>query len=341
LTRMWVSREFGGEQAGLRAGLAAITALARLDASAAWLIGVQGAIGRLSDYLPEESARRLFQENDGLVIGGVKPAGRAEQVDGGFLLEGEWSLASGSAHAGWLVCTAYVTENGRPVVTETGPEMRALFIPRELAEIQDTWYPVGLRGTGSNHYTVARTFVPTELTVSRAVMGSPPPERAARAYGLSYYDFGPFSTAPVALGLADAALDAFKELALEKTPTSARTRLGDNPTTQEKLARAEMLVYSARLLFDDAARQAVEAGTSGDETLSALIRLTAATLSEQTVAAVDSVFTLAGSSSVYASSPLERCFRDIHAATKHISLSSSHFETVGQYLLGGGLQMRR
>ena len=37
----------------------------------------------------------------------------------------------------------------------------------------------------------------------------------------------------------------------------------------------------------------------------------------------------------------KKAFRDVHSATKHITLSSSHFEMVGQYLLGGGLQVRR
>ena len=128
-TRMWVSREFGGEQASLDAGMVALEALAYLDASVAWQIGVQGAIGRLSDYLPEESSRQLFHDCDGFAVGGVKPSGLAEPVPGGYLLKGEWAMASGSAHADWLVCTSLVSKDWRPVQTPTGPDIVMLFVP--------------------------------------------------------------------------------------------------------------------------------------------------------------------------------------------------------------------
>jgi hypothetical protein len=64
--------------------------------------------------------------------------------------------------------------------------MRMLFIPRSDAEVLDTWYTTGLRGTGSNHYKVSGTFVPEELTVSRTAMLRAPAERPSRAYAIDY-----------------------------------------------------------------------------------------------------------------------------------------------------------
>jgi alkylation response protein AidB-like acyl-CoA dehydrogenase len=341
IPRMWVSKEFGGEQVGLLTGSAVVQALARLDGSVAWQMGVQGAIARLSDYLPETTARELFKNHSGLIVGAVNPAGSAELVDGGYLLSGKWAFASGSAHADWLVCASFVTDNGKPVMTPAGPEMRMLFIPRAEAEILDTWYTVGLRGTGSNHYQVAKTFVPEEYTVSRGPMLTAPPERLSRGYAIGYYDFGPFTSASTALGIAQDALDTFKTLALAKTPTGGTSTLAVSHTVQEKLARAEMLVHSSRLLLTDAAGQAEEFGLTGGESLSSLVRLVAATVAENSAAAVDITYNLAGSSSLYTSSRIERCFRDIHSAVKHITLSGSNIEMVGQYLLGGGLKVRR
>jgi alkylation response protein AidB-like acyl-CoA dehydrogenase len=158
---------------------------------------------------------------------------------------------------------------------------------------------------------------------------------------VGYYDFGPFTSASTVLGVAQDALDAFKELAAKKTPQGASSPLAVSHTVQEKLARAEMQLHTAKLLLADAADQVNTYGASGGDRLTALVRLTAATVAENTVAAVDSLYSLAGSTSVYASSRLERCFRDIHSAVKHITLSSTHFEMAGQYLLGGALQMRR
>jgi len=333
-TRMWVSREFGGEQASLDAGMVALEALAYLDASVAWQIGVQGAIGRLSDYLPEESSRRLFGDCDGFAVGGVKPSGLAEPVEGGYLLRGEWAMASGSAHADWLVCTSVVCKDWRPVQTPTGPDIVMLYVPVSNVRFLDTWYTVGLRGTGSNHYQVAEQFVPEELAVRKGRMVQAPPERSSRAYPIGYFDFGPFTTAPVALGIAQDALDTFHTTAQAKAPSSGTQTLAASPVVQERFARAEIAVYSARLLLFEAAQQLAASGTAGEE-LSALIRLASATVGEATTAAVESAYTLAGTTSMYATSRLERAFRDVNSVTKHIALSYTHFDTVGNSMLNG------
>ena len=339
--RLWVSKEFGGEQVSLRTGSLVVQALARIDASIAWQVGVQGAIGRLSDYLSEPVAHKLFAEHTGFVVGGVNPAGKAERVPGGYQVSGTWGFASGSAHADWLVCAAFVTEGGAKVMTEHGPEQVMVFVPRSAVTVLDTWHTLGLRGTGSNDYRVPETFVPADHTVPRELILRAPAARASRAFPIGYYDFGPFTSASTALGIAQDALDSFKELALNKTPTAGSSKLASSHTTQEKLARAEMLVHTAKVLLFDAADNAMARGETGGDSLSALVRLTAATVAENAVAAVAILYQLAGSSSLYATSRLERCFRDVNSATKHITLSSSHFETVGQYLLGGPLLMRR
>ncbi|MEU6667470.1 acyl-CoA dehydrogenase family protein [Streptomyces sp. NPDC046727] len=341
IPRMWVSRQFGGSQVGIRTGSAVIQALARLDASVAWQMGVQGAIGRLADYLPEATSTELFRDHDGLIVGGVNPSGQAEAVPGGYRLSGEWAFASGSAHADWLVCAAWVTDGGQKRHTETGPELRMLFVPRKSVELRDTWYTVGLRGTGSNHYTVQDVFVPEEYTVNAAEMTRPPAARESRAYAISYDDFGPFTSASTALGIAQDAVATFKELAVKKTATGASSTLATSHVVQEKLARAEILLHTTRLLLSDTAGRVAEFGETGGKPLTALVRLTAATVAENTSAVVDIAYNLAGATSVYATSRLERCFRDVHSAVKHITLSPTHFEMAGQYLLGGELLKRR
>lgn len=339
--RMLVSRELGGDQVDLATGSAVVQELARHDPAVGWQMGVQAAIGRLSDYLPEPTARKLFKDHPGLVVGSVNPTGRAVQVDGGYMLSGTWAFASGSAYADWLVCAAIVTQDGRPRSTSAGPEIRMLFVPRHEYRLLDTWYTLGLRGTGSVHYEVDETFVPDDFTVAQADMFLPPTDRPSRGYAISYYDFGLFGSASTAVGIARGALGAFKELAATKTPTAGTNTLAASHTNQEKLARAEMLVRGARLMLADAAWHAANCGNDGGDSLSALVRLAAATIAENTAAAVDITFTLAGTSSVYADNMLERYFRDIHSAVKHITLSHTNIEMVGQYLLGGELKMRR
>jgi hypothetical protein len=49
--------------------------------------------------------------------------------------------------------------------------------------------------------------------------------------------------------------------------------------------------------------------------------------------AVDLMFTAGGSASVYASTGLERCMRDIRTAAQHVVVVPSNYEMVGQALL--------
>ena len=54
----------------------------------------------------------------------------------------------------------------------------------------------------------------------------------------------------------------------------------------------------------------------------------------EAVRAVDLVFHAAGTNALYRKYPLERYFRDIHAAVQHAAGLPSHYEAAGQALLG-------
>jgi alkylation response protein AidB-like acyl-CoA dehydrogenase len=49
---------------------------------------------------------------------------------------------------------------------------------------------------------------------------------------------------------------------------------------------------------------------------------------------VDAMFHLAGGGALYDENPLQRCWRDVHAAGQHLYFSSNHRARIGQALLG-------
>jgi hypothetical protein len=57
---------------------------------------------------------------------------------------------------------------------------------------------------------------------------------------------------------------------------------------------------------------------------------------DNSVAAVDSLFTMAGTSSIY-EGRLERCLRDVYVVRQHAVVGASGFTTAGRCLLGLGL----
>jgi indole-3-acetate monooxygenase len=52
------------------------------------------------------------------------------------------------------------------------------------------------------------------------------------------------------------------------------------------------------------------------------------------VQAVDLVYLTGGATSLYATCPIERAFRDVHAVTQHIGVHPRVLETVGRVLFG-------
>ena len=148
----------------------------------------------------------------------------------------------------------------------------------------------------------------------------------------------------VSLGIAQDAIDSFKDLAAQKTPFASTSTLANPHTTHLRVGQAEALVRSARAYLYDIVRQ-VEAATSQTqevvEELGAAVRLACAHCAQLASEAVDLMFDVAGGTSVYETSRLERCFRDVHMVSHHVLISPSNIEMVGQYLLGLGLQMRR
>ncbi|MFI5122649.1 MAG: hydroxylase, partial [Vicinamibacteria bacterium] len=104
------------------------------------------------------------------------------------------------------------------------------------------------------------------------------------------------------------------------------------------VAAAEARVRAARSLLFAAVADAWEAAQSGDGQipieLRTGIRLAATHAVAAAAAAVDVAYSLGGGSAIYETSPLQRRFRDVHAATQHMLVGPATWELTGRSLLG-------
>jgi alkylation response protein AidB-like acyl-CoA dehydrogenase len=337
LFRLLLPRVLDGGEVDPITFVEVVEEIAKTDASVAWCLCQAGGCAMTAAYLGPEVARHVFEDRRAVLAWGPGPDARAVAVDGGYRVTGTWSFASGCRHATWLGghCPV-VTPEGQPRRRADGRrDERTMLFPAASAEFVDVWHVSGLRGTGSDAFTVTDLFVPHAYSVSRddpAERRQPGPLYCFPAGSLYASGF-----AGVAMGLARAMLDAFVELARDKTPRGGRRTLRDNQVVQSEVAQAEARLRSARMfLLGSLSEIWQDVGRSGSLALDQrmTIRLAATYAIHQARDVADRVYAAAGSSAIFTAGAFERRFRDIHAVTQQLQGRASHFETVGQFLLG-------
>ena len=141
----------------------------------------------------------------------------------------------------------------------------------------------------------------------------------------------------MALGIARGAIDELIGLATTKVRAGSSAALATRSHAQMDVAKAEATLRAARAFYYETIEAAWDKALRGqpipiDERRD--MRLATTHAVQAAVLVVDAMYTLAGGSSVYETSDLQRRFRDVHVATQHIMVAPSTLETVGRLMLG-------
>lgn len=335
LFRMLVPEAYGGGEVHPQVFFDTLAGTARADGAVGWVLMIGATTGLMAASLPEAWSRALYADHpDNITSGVTAPIGRAVPVAGGMRVSGRWPFGSGSQVSQWICGGCQIMDGDTPRQGPYGPQSLLMFFPREEVTIhEDTWFTSGLCGTGSHDIEVADVFVPEGRWVElgrRARVDAPLyrfPTLGLLAIGVS----------AVAVGIAERAIEAFIELATKKVPTGARRSLAERSSAQKDLARAQALVGSARALTRDAIDGAWEAAVGSGRLGTphkAGLRLAASNNAWSAAEAVDLLYHAAGGTAIYSTSPLQRCFRDVHVATQHIMVAQPTYEVLGKISLG-------
>ena len=327
----------GGLGADVITALRVIEEVARADGSTGWCLAMGINTFRQSAQLAAAVRREIFHSNPvGISAGSANPRGRAVAVPGGYRVTGHWFFASGCMHSSALHGACKVWDGDAPRLLPNGDqEIRiAYFYPKSIARIIDTWDVSGLRGTGSHDIEVDNLFVPEERTFSAA-------ERRARVTGpinrMHGFDLAGCGFCCVGLGVARAAIDAFVDLAQTKTPRNSSDLLRERVLAQAQVGEAEALLRSGRALLFDVVGEMWDTALALrpiTERQRADLRLAMTHAAQNAAKATHMVCAAAGTTSIFASSPLERFARDAEVVTRHNQLQFVNYEAVGRTLLG-------
>jgi alkylation response protein AidB-like acyl-CoA dehydrogenase len=330
--RMFIVERLGGLEVAPGVAARVYEEIARGDAACAWVAFIGATTGLALSRMPDEAVAEMLASRDNLITGVFAPSSVATAVAGGFRVNGRWQWGSGAPNAHWIGGGCTLVEHGKPLTNAAGVvRNHMLFFPAAEVRLLDTWHVSGLCGTGSTAFEVRDCFVP-ERRASGYLLRRPPDRPLFR-----FPPFAPLAhgVASVALGIARASIDELVRVANQKQ--RGATTLANWSHLQIELARAEARLRSARAFFYEtieATWQAAQSDAPVAASLSRDLRLSTTHAAQEAAAVVDTMYSLAGGTAIYDSSPLQRHFRDVHVATQHMLVSTGTLESIGRLLLG-------
>jgi alkylation response protein AidB-like acyl-CoA dehydrogenase len=265
---------------------------------------------------------------------------QATAVDGGYRVSGSGSFCSGCDNAQWQLFGGMIPAPG-------GPPQPGFFLLRTTdVTIDDNWRTMGLAGTGSKSIVTDNAFVPSHRAVTFAELAdATAPGMRAQAnplYKQSFLAVLPATIVAPVLGMAEGALAAFLDMAKVRTTRGAvaggNRRMAELTTVQMRVAEASACIDAARLMMFRDLADAFGMAARG-EAVSMDVRLRnrrdQAFCVRLSIQAIDALFLAAGGQGLFLDHPLQRFWRDAHAAGSHISLNwDAAGSMFGQYLLG-------
>lgn len=337
LLRLLLPKSMGGQEVPLVDYAKACEAVAWADASTGWFVNQSNvSMATSAASMPHEAAAAMFEgPYAGLAWGARHDKSRAIRVDGGYRLSGTWSFASGGRHTKWLGAhSAVQNPDGTPHIRYDRPDDRSFVFLRSEARIIDDWHVLGLRGTGSDSYTVEDLFVPDAHAPARDV------EEERREKGPLYpigstllYATGFCS---VTIGIARRMLDTYVTVAKGRHSRASPTAMANNHAVHREMAILEARLSATRAFLHEAAGQVYDASARGTLDVDLRVRLRLATtwgMNEATDVSI-ACYRGAGTMAISEKAPFERRFRDAMSASQHLQGMWPHAEMVGRHLIG-------
>jgi 3-hydroxy-9,10-secoandrosta-1,3,5(10)-triene-9,17-dione monooxygenase len=338
LCALMVPKRFGGYQTSIRTYVDVTSELGCGCGSTAWVASLINVCAWLAALFPERAQADVWESNpDAWIAGSLAPNGVAIPVDGGWRVTGRWPWASGSLHAQWGACGIHM-KNERGEMANFGLSL----MPMNELGIEDTWFMVGMKGTGSNTIVASDVFVPEHRFL-------PYPQAFAGTYRTEFTDEVVYRVdlVPVTVLILAGSQIGVARAALEHVMAKSRSRgithtnfpiQAESAGFQMQVAEAAMKIDTAILHAQRAADdldRAAEEGRHLDLTARARIRIDTALVAKYCREAVELLVSAHGTSSLADSNRLQRLWRDVHTASHHaITEWQVNLEVYGKALLG-------
>jgi resorcinol 4-hydroxylase (FADH2) len=334
---------FGGFEYDAVVALEIALIISAACASTGWTMNGALSNGISFGHFPIEAQRELWGGGeDPFTCACFAPTGTAVPAEGGYVLSGKWSFASGCDHSSWIRLGALVTPPG----AEPPYEGAFFLLPIEDVEIVDNWFVCGLSGTGSKDIVVHEALVPKHrvLLFAQTRSGHTPGAQYHKnpLYRLPLLVSGATMLASTAVGAARGALDAYLEMTAGRKTRGALAggglAMAEFATVQLRFAEASAAVETAEMILLTDLRNATQKLRVGEEiTVADRIRCrrNQAYATKLALGAVEALNASTGGYGLFLSNPVQRAWRDVNAVARHVSLNWDAVGTMyGQHAFG-------
>src|SRR2546423_10008699 len=270
LLRTCRPKEFGGFEYDGEVALRIAMTISAACASTGWAVNGAVSNGRSIAHFPIEAQREVWAgDADPFTCACFARTGNAIPIDGGYMLSGTWSFASGCDASSWVKLGAFIT----PPDAKPPHEGAFFLLPVEDCEIVDNWFVCGLAGTGSKDIVARDVFVPAHrvLLFSDTRAGTSPGARHHDnpIYRLPLLMLGASMLASTAIGAAKGALAAYLDMTTGRQTRGALAggglRMVEFATVQLRVAEAAASVEAAELILLTDMRNAMQRLRAGEE----------------------------------------------------------------------------
>ncbi len=343
LLRTTRPKEFGGFEFDPTVALEIALTISAACASTGWAVNGALSNGISFGHYPIETQRELWASGaDPFSCACFAPTGTAVPADGGYVLNGKWSFASGVDHASWIRLGAVIKSPDG-----AAPGDGAFFLlPTGEVEIEDNWFVYGLCGTGSKNIIVHDAFVPEHRVLrfadTRAGRTSGAHHHQNPLYRLPLLVLGASMLASTAVGAAKGAVADYRQMTAGRTTRGALAggglAMAEFATVQLRYAEAAAAAEAAELILMTDMRYAMAKLRAGaDITVADRIRArrNQAYATRLALQAVEALNASTGGAGLLLANPIQRAWRDINAVAHHVSLNWDAVGTMyGQHAFG-------
>ncbi|YCK79846.1 acyl-CoA dehydrogenase family protein (plasmid) [Arthrobacter sp. D3-18] len=339
LFSIFVPARYGGHAANLRTAMETIAEVGRGDGSTAWSVALLNVCTWFATTFSQQAQDDVFGVNPKAKVSGIfTPGSKAERVDGGYIVSGEWPYSSGSFAADWATLGVALPDLGE------GEDPRALaLIPKEAWTIRPTWFVAGMRGSGSDTIVVVDHFVPDyrvqRFPEMREARFLTPHQADERNSNMAFIPVAAIILVAAQIGLARHALELTREkLPNKRVAYTQYTEARNSPTHQLGVARAATHFNLAELLMHQACSDIDQAAAERrlpDLLTRGRIRNDTGIIAELVKNGIDDLMTANGAGSFADANVLNRIWRDAEIAGRHAYVTPEvGKEVYGRLLLG-------